>query len=167
VYYQIPDTDAECRWDWRSVRCEPACECSVEAQWGDFHLGRSCRLREEVDDTCEAVNPASIWQDTPATRRILSLATQTAGILRVKLSTGWRKAMGRAANRFSSMQHNMCDDLWTLYQEQRASQLCLPQWQIPVRSLPQQVLCGPVDFEACDDSEYLQESMSRAVFRER
>ena len=41
----IPSTDAECRWDWRMGRCEPYCICGFNFLWGDYHLGRSCRLR--------------------------------------------------------------------------------------------------------------------------
>jgi hypothetical protein len=41
----IPSTDIECHWDWRTVRCEPYCNCAYLFLWGDFHLGRSCRYR--------------------------------------------------------------------------------------------------------------------------
>jgi len=42
----FPDTDDECRWDWRYLRCEPYCECSFRPKLpGDFHLGRACRRR--------------------------------------------------------------------------------------------------------------------------
>ena len=43
----IPTTDAKCRWDWRMGRCEPYCECGYYFLWGDYHLGRSCRLRSK------------------------------------------------------------------------------------------------------------------------
>lgn len=43
----IPTTDASCRWDWRMGRCEPYCECGYYFLWGDYHLGRSCRLRSK------------------------------------------------------------------------------------------------------------------------
>ena len=43
----IPATDADCRWDWRMGRCEPYCECGYYFLWGDYHLGRSCRLRSK------------------------------------------------------------------------------------------------------------------------
>ena len=39
--------DAECRWDWRHGRCEPFCDCQFQLQWGDYHLGRACRLRPQ------------------------------------------------------------------------------------------------------------------------
>ncbi|KAL9191490.1 hypothetical protein ACHAXT_001196 [Thalassiosira profunda] len=41
----IPSTDEQCRWDWRMGRCEPYCACGFLFLWGDYHLGRSCRLR--------------------------------------------------------------------------------------------------------------------------
>jgi hypothetical protein len=43
----IPATDANCRWDWRMGRCEPFCQCGYFFLWGDYHLGRSCRLRSK------------------------------------------------------------------------------------------------------------------------
>ncbi|KAL7511800.1 hypothetical protein ACHAXN_009563 [Cyclotella atomus] len=43
----IPTTDSICRWDWRMGRCEPYCECGYYFLWGDYHLGRSCRLRSK------------------------------------------------------------------------------------------------------------------------
>lgn len=150
-FLQIPDTDAQCRWDWRSVRCEPACECGLEGQWGDYHLGRACRARPQVDPACQPVDPASIWQDTPATRRILSLVTQTGDILLQKAARGADDILSRASKRFSKMQHNQCDDLWRLFQEQAQSRTCLPPALLPSRSLPQRVLCGPVDFDVCGE----------------
>jgi len=54
----IPCTDAICDWKWNHMRCEPFCLCSYQPQWGDYHLGRSCRKREvdlisdlDLDDT--------------------------------------------------------------------------------------------------------------------
>ena len=150
---QIPPTDKECRWDWRSVRCEPACECELEGQWGDYHLGRACRLREQVDPTCDPVDPAKIWQDKPATRRVLSLVSQTGDILGQKVARGFDDAMGRASKRFTKMQHNQCDDLWKLYHDQAQSQTCLPPALVPNRSMSQRILCGPVDFHVCGSED--------------
>ena len=149
LFTQIPDTDAQCRWDWRSVRCEPACECALEGQWGDYHLGRACRLRDEIDPECQPVDPASIWQDKPATRRILSLVTQTGDIILQKAARGADDILSRASKRFSKLQHVQCDDLWRLFQEQAQSRTCLPPALVPHRSFSQRVLCGPVDFDVC------------------
>lgn len=54
----FPDTDEQCRWDWRYVRCEPYCECSFQPKLpGDFHLGRACRKRinfgRRIEDSSE------------------------------------------------------------------------------------------------------------------
>jgi len=43
----IPETDSICDWKWKHFRCEPHCLCSLQFQWGDYHLGRSCRQRDE------------------------------------------------------------------------------------------------------------------------
>ena len=40
-----PDTSVECDWSWASKKCEPVDRCMLRYRFGDFHLGRSCRLR--------------------------------------------------------------------------------------------------------------------------
>ena len=40
-----PDTSVECDWSWSSKKCEPVDRCHLRYRFGDFHLGRSCRLR--------------------------------------------------------------------------------------------------------------------------
>jgi hypothetical protein len=62
----IPATDASCRWDWRMGRCEPYCECGYYFLWGDYHLGRSCRLRSKftpVQQSGGEVKASSSLQD--------------------------------------------------------------------------------------------------------
>jgi len=59
THHVIPETDAECDFDWRSLRCEPhdICGgggCRFENEFGDFHLGRSCRLFRDRNN--ESVN---------------------------------------------------------------------------------------------------------------
>lgn len=46
-YKKIPETDANCDWNWKHLRCEPYCQCTLQFQWGDYHLGRSCRNRQK------------------------------------------------------------------------------------------------------------------------
>ena len=51
----IPPTDGQCRWDWRHLRCEPYCDCTFAPLYGDYSLGRACRMRYEYfegRDTC-------------------------------------------------------------------------------------------------------------------
>jgi hypothetical protein len=45
-----PDTSPDCDWRWASKTCEPADRCMLRYRFGDFHLGRSCRLRPPLDD---------------------------------------------------------------------------------------------------------------------
>jgi len=40
-----PDTSPDCDWSWSSKKCEPVERCHLRYRFGDFHLGRSCRLR--------------------------------------------------------------------------------------------------------------------------
>jgi hypothetical protein len=59
----IPETDAQCRWDWRSVRCEPFCECAFKPKAGDYHLGRACRaLHKEGCDPVDSLPEANSLQ---------------------------------------------------------------------------------------------------------
>ena len=66
----IPSTDADCRWDWRTGRCEPYCTCALQFLWGDYHLGRSCRIRQSPPPNTfskeiphEGNNEEASWQD--------------------------------------------------------------------------------------------------------
>jgi hypothetical protein len=45
-----PDTSPECDWSWSTKKCEPVERCVLRYRFGDFHLGRSCRLRPPLDD---------------------------------------------------------------------------------------------------------------------
>ena len=40
-----PDTSPECDWSWSTKKCEPVDRCHLRYRFGDFHLGRICRLR--------------------------------------------------------------------------------------------------------------------------
>ena len=40
-----PDTSVDCDWSWSTKKCEPVDRCHLRYRFGDFHLGRSCRLR--------------------------------------------------------------------------------------------------------------------------
>lgn len=44
--HTIPNTNTECKWSWLQFRCEPVCNCSLFYKPGDYHLGRSCRLKQ-------------------------------------------------------------------------------------------------------------------------
>jgi hypothetical protein len=46
IHHLIPPTDAQCDWNWNYLRCEPFCICDYQYKLGDYHVGRSCRLRE-------------------------------------------------------------------------------------------------------------------------
>ena len=45
-----PDTSPDCDWRWSTKKCEPVDRCMLRYRFGDFHLGRSCRLRPPLDD---------------------------------------------------------------------------------------------------------------------
>jgi hypothetical protein len=155
---QIPETDAECRWDWRSVRCEPACECASQPKRGDYHLGRSCRLRPFLDShdndgtTCVDVDAATLWLERPATRRIVSLVVQTGQILRERSRAIIHQVRSESMQRFHQMQTNVCTDLWTMTHAQ-VNGGCLSLDDLPMTTIQERILCGPVEFVVCDDDD--------------
>jgi hypothetical protein len=161
---QIPETDAECRWDWRSVRCEPACECALQPKRGDYHLGRSCRRRpffdsddentgsNGMDMTCVDVDAATLWLERPATRRIVSLIVQTGQILRDRSRAVIHQVRSGSIQRFHRMQTNVCTDLWTMTHGQ-ANGGCLSIDDLPMTSIQERMLCGSVEFVVCDDDD--------------
>ena len=58
----VPPTDAQCRWDWRHLRCEPHCDCALSPLYGDYSLGRACRVRYEYFEGRDACH---LPPDTP------------------------------------------------------------------------------------------------------
>jgi hypothetical protein len=95
----IPDTDVECKWDWRFVRCEPFCECEFVPKRGDYHLGRACRL--QVKESCDPVesrptsNPLQL-----VIQRTVRGSQKAAHSVAVKAKKGYNK-----------VQANVCDEL--------------------------------------------------------
>ena len=58
-----PDTSPDCDWSWSSKKCEPVDRCHLRYRFGDFHLGRSCRLRPPpvpIDDGFGELDEESI-----------------------------------------------------------------------------------------------------------
>jgi len=53
-----PRSDAECDWSWRSRNCEPAKTCALRFRFGDYHLGRACRLSPAAPAAKEANDDA-------------------------------------------------------------------------------------------------------------
>jgi hypothetical protein len=86
----IPKTDPECKWDWRSVRCEPFCQCAFAPNRGDYHLGRSCRLTEkEGCDPVESVPEANALQ--LVIQRMVQGSSKVVGTAEAVAKTGYRK----------------------------------------------------------------------------
>ena len=42
-----PPTDKTCDWDWKTLHCQPRATCKLAYRYGDWHIGRACRLRAE------------------------------------------------------------------------------------------------------------------------
>ena len=45
-----PPTDDACDWNWRLRSCDPPRSCSLQYTFGDYHIGRACRLTEYTTD---------------------------------------------------------------------------------------------------------------------
>ncbi|CAJ1931453.1 unnamed protein product [Cylindrotheca closterium] len=97
----IPDTDAECKWDWRSVRCEPYCECDFNFKGGDYHLGRSCRRRLHVEEHCDPDAPNAPRTAT-GVRYVILRTVQTSRTLVQRVIQKGKTAYWRLQNRVCS-----------------------------------------------------------------
>ena len=93
----IPDTDTDCRWDWRFVRCEPYCQCDFLAKPGDYHLGRSCRRRPEGKEVCSGndVTPPDVTGLPFLIQQLLQRTRKTSKTLQQKTKKSYQKLQGR------------------------------------------------------------------------
>mgnify|MGYP006297470759 CR=1 FL=1 len=131
--FQIPDTDPECRWDWRTLRCESACDCEFRFKAGDYHLGRACRFRNRPIQLCDEFNLKPVIG-----KRFVSLVQQTAQIIGDKVH-----------HTFQKISDPLCKDLRRLHIA--VDGRCLPRGRLPGKSIPQRLLCGPLSFSICQD----------------
>ena len=95
----IPNTDVECKWDWRYVRCEPFCECDFQPRWLDFHLGRSCRLREIQSEGCDPVE--SVPEAKPIQlmiQRMVQQSQRLARVTRTKSRSSYEKVQNKVCS---------------------------------------------------------------------
>ena len=139
---QIPETDADCRWSWRHGRCEPFCDCHFNAQWGDFHLGRSCRKRLQGYD-----NKAPLQCDMPPETTYAVLVQKTLD--RTSLLT--TKTRISLANWKRRVQEETCGSLPTE---------CSDDSDENRRSIKQKVLCRHVPPPCQDEDEELAQFVS-------
>eukprot|EP00980_Cylindrotheca_fusiformis_P011681 scaffold2770_cov104-Cylindrotheca_fusiformis.AAC.2 len=123
----IPDTDSDCKWDWRYVRCgkiigvcrqrsieakltcqlfpvseEPYCQCDLTFKLGDYHLGRSCRKRLNQDETtCDKMTPPAPTRGPRLViQRIVQGSKKLADTVIHRTKTSYRK-----------VQNKVCDQL--------------------------------------------------------
>jgi hypothetical protein len=54
--------------------------------------------------------------------------------------------------RFQRMQTNVCTELWTMTHAQMNGG-CVPLDDLPMTTLQERVLCGPVEFVVCDEDD--------------
>lgn len=111
----IPDTDPECKWIWRHMRCESFCECSLQLQWGDYHLGRSCRRqRNEHDDDGNVILNNIFCHLPPDNVYTKMLVAMSSGIrtLEYKMKEGPHKVLKMAEmSKFGHVYNTICMSL--------------------------------------------------------
>jgi hypothetical protein len=155
----IPPTDAQCVWDWRSLQCEPACACDFQPMLGDYQVGRSCRLRERQDDdddgstssrTCghPFTDPTVAPALPPRPRLVWQLLRRTAKGIRNRSQRAAQGVLLRSAVELSHLQTYVCAELWTLLYYEKPNS-CWPRRQVPVPTLAERLLCGPMHFPIC------------------
>jgi hypothetical protein len=129
---QIPSTDIDCKWDWRSLQCESHCYCSLQWKMGDYHLGRACRRYmntnsshrlqsnnndEDNDDNgdliVEQCVPTTFIMDQPIPRRLISLIRQTSDILFRQMQRTIRTLTKKVHDRYSILRQKICSDLYS------------------------------------------------------
>lgn len=135
---QIPPTDVDCRWDWRSCRCESSCRCHFQWKRGDFHLGRACRRRFQDLVLCP---PTVFVVDRPIPKRLVSLLQQTSDIFNAKLHRLLDNVYSSIKYRFVMLQNRLCADLWSyLYEAVDGSQCWL--WIPTSTTILERMFCG-------------------------
>jgi hypothetical protein len=138
LFLQIPPTDVDCRWDWRSFRCESSCHCRLQWKRGDYHLGRACRRRVQDLVLCP---PTVFVIDRPIPKRLVSLLQQTSDILRTKVQRIFEKFQNSIQYRFAMVQNRLCLDLWSyLYEAVDGSQCWL--WIPTSTTILERIFCG-------------------------
>ncbi len=103
LYLKIPSTHEQCDWNWKHLRCEPFCECSYQPQWGDYHIGRSCRVRRE-----EKFEDPEMWLlscDLPPNTLMYKGMNRTASVIYYF----WTAS--RWINRTWNVKNDICDSL--------------------------------------------------------
>jgi hypothetical protein len=125
------------------MRCESACDCELNFKRGDYHLGRACRLRRKAILNCDESKIEPV-----ISRRLVSLTKQTTEILRDKVNNAVRKIVDP---RMRSLQSKVCEDLLRLHDHVDGH--CLPQGQLPVRTIQERIFCRDIDFSVCRSPE--------------
>jgi hypothetical protein len=155
---QIPQTDIDCRWDWRSLRCESSCICHFQWQWGDYHFGRACRYlpqeqqrQHSIEEEEEIITcvPSIYIVDQPIPKRLISLLLQTADILYNKIQRTLEKIHRIVQDRYRIAQQQICFEVWNnhLYTTLDGTQC----WIVLPDSVTiyERVMCGAKSIPLC------------------
>lgn len=130
----IPPTDPECKWDWRSVRCEPFCQCAFSPKKGDYHLGRACRLDDKINcDPIESVPEANSLQ--LIIQRMVQGARKVADTTEHAARNGYEKIQTRVCQDMREVQCQENGELPVIAWQERV--FC--QHKIPTCDLPSEI----------------------------
>ena len=142
----IPKTSKECDWNWMHLRCEPFCICSYQPIFGDYHLGRSCRLRsldkkdastgqQEDEEDHLSVDFFNSCSEPPST-----LTYKIMDNVRRGLIFSWKKMA--LSDRVMNAKSQMCDSLVKdENQVNDGDEPMNPIFEKPVRALRRSLHC--------------------------
>jgi len=148
----IPDTDEDCRWDWRYARCNPKCSCEFKFQWGDFHLGRSCRLQDETTTTKQC-NNNDVVPDT-LYAKWFALGIQVRQTVKKNIQHRSNRIAIQLMERMNTMQVQACRDIPPLECNINPLLLGGSAAEAYQRSIPEKIFCKHIPSSCGNDDDY-------------
>lgn len=138
------------------MNCEPICDCEFHLKFGDYHLGRSCRVRTlKPPGICQSVDPAFLVEQTTLTQRIGWMLRRTWIGIRRRYGRGLKSGLEglkeQSLVQLNELQQKVCAELWELLYNQERAKRCWSMTDVPSVSITQRLLCGPIHFHVCDD----------------
>ena len=142
----IPKTSKECDWNWMHLRCEPFCICSYQPIFGDYHLGRSCRLRSL--DVKDATNGQGEDKEDHLSSDFFDSCSEPPSTLTYKIMDNIRRGLifswkkMALSDRVTNVKSQMCDSLVKDEHEVNdGDEPMNPIFEKPVRALRRSLQC--------------------------